>query len=102
MHQADGRILYANDALVTLFGCKTAEAFRTFSKGKASTLIHPDDKARVKAALAAQSSAKDTTATTRCRIVTQDGTTKHVCIITRQVPDEERGVVSYSVIVEAS
>lgn len=102
VHQADGRILYANDALITLFGCQTAEAFRAFSKGEAAALIHPDDKARVKAALAAQSSAKDTTATTRCRIVTQDGTTKHVCIITRQVPDEERGVVSYSVIVEAS
>lgn len=102
VHQADGRILYANDALVTLFGCKTAEAFRTFSKGKASTLIHPEDEARVTAAFAAQSTAQDATTATRCRIVTQDGTTKHVCIITRQVPDEERGVVSYSVIVEAS
>lgn len=100
VHQADGRILYANDALVTLFGCKTAEAFRTFSKGKASTLIHPEDEARVTAAFAAQSTAQDATTATRCRIVTQDGTTKHVCIITRQVPDEERGVVSYSVIVE--
>lgn len=100
VHQKDGRILYANDALITLFGCQTAEALRAFSKGEAAALIHPDDKARVKAALAAQSSAKDTTATTRCRIVTQDGTTKHVCIITRQIPDDERDVVSYSVIVE--
>jgi len=98
VHQKDGRILYANDALAALFGCDSTESFRTFSKGSIATLLHPDDRARVQSALAAQE-APDKTTAIRCRICAEDGSTKHVCLLTRQNPDAERGIVSYSVIV---
>ena len=72
VHQADGRILYANDALVQLFGCASAEEFRTFSEVSFPTLLHPDDCARAQAALRAQlAAALDASATTHCRIRTK-------------------------------
>ena len=104
VHQEDGQILYANDALVQLFGFASGEAFHAFARGSAALLVHPEDRARVRSSLQTAvehpSTQKDAISAVRCRICTEGGGTKNVCVITRQTPDPDRGVISYSLLVE--
>lgn len=70
----DEEILYANPAVVKLFGCKTTEEFRKHVKNSFSGMVHPEDLDRVQREIHHQVKQTDMHMDfIRYRIVTKDG-----------------------------
>ena len=51
----DGRILFANDGMLKLFGCATQEEFRALADGSFHSLVYAEDLERVRSSIAEKS-----------------------------------------------
>lgn len=98
----DGKILFANDELIDIFGCQNLSDFMRLTGGTFAGLMHPDDRDRVRQELDAQMTLDDVGHKdfVNYRIVTKQGTVKNVENNGRLVELDSVGKVFYELIVD--
>ena len=92
----DGKLLYANAAVIGMFGCETLEAFMKHVGGSFSALVHPLDVERVQESIHRQTLAsEEKLSSVVYRIQQNDGTVRWVEHYARFVRTEQSGDVYY-------
>ena len=98
IYRADEReeLLYANQVLLNIFGCRTAEEFLDLTGGTFKGLVHPDDYAEARQSIAAQIERSDDKLDyVEYRITRKDGAIRWVDDYGRLVHMEPYGNVYY-------
>lgn len=97
----DQKILYANDEMFRLLGCRDFDDFLTYTQGDATHIVYLGDRQETGAAVRAQTAKGDARqAHIRHRIRTKDGEIKFVRCFTRERESAYYGEVYYTVLVE--
>ena len=97
----DQKILYANDEMFRLLGCRDFDDFLTYTQGDATHIVYLGDRQETGAAVRAQTAKGDARqAHIRHRIRTKDGEIKFVRCFTRKRESAYYGEVYYTVLVE--
>ena len=99
----EGKILFADETLVHIFGCRDYMEFYKYVGGSFKTMVHPDDIKRVESEIANQiHDSDDSFDRVKYRIVRKDGAVRMIDDIGRKVFTENGGSVFYVSIVDAT
>ena len=95
----DGELLYANDVVLEIYGCKTLEEFKELTGFTFSGMVHPEDRKTVLKTIQDQvRSDKNKLDYAEYRIIRKDGSVRWVDDYGRLVRTQEYGEVYYVLI----
>lgn len=98
---ADGKILFANDELVHLVGCRTLDEFKEYTNGKFLSLLPLSERTRTMAEIRGQTaSTSDHQASVRYHVRRKDGKQSFVHDVSRLKSSPYHGAVYYAVLVK--
>ncbi len=100
----EGRVVYANDRCVKLFGCDSVAEFNEFSRDGLRALVHPDDLKTAESTLWAQLNDPRGTrsASSVYRIISKDGAAKTVLCAGQIIRHRVYGDIFFAVLFERS
>lgn len=99
--KGDGRIVFADENLIRIFGCDSYSDFQQYTGGTFKTIVHPDDSIRVETEIRKQiQESEDSLERVRYHIVRKDGVIREVDDIGRKVFTENGSSVFYVCIVD--
>ena len=94
--EAPGRILYANQALIDIFGCRDLAEFKELTGYTFEGLIHPDDYAQITKSIRSQIDANsDNLDFVEYRIIRRDGEVRWVDDYGHHIETDAYGRISY-------